>query len=138
MADFKNGSEPTDKHSERQSVGPTAWEWICKVIYAVLDVLFRLVHKELKEEQFHAFMQFVKFSIVGVSNTLISYVTYVVGLLVFRRFHWFGKQDYLIAQVLAFIISVAWSFYWNNRFVFTLQEGEHRSLWRALIKTYIS
>ena len=37
-----------------------------------------------------------------------------------------------------FVLSVLWSFYWNNRFVFTLKSGELRSIWKSLIKTYIS
>lgn len=61
----------------------------------------------------------VYFGIVylGVSNILISYILYVVSLLIFQRLNWFGKVDYLVAQMIAFILSVLWSFYWNNKFV---------------------
>ena len=31
-----------------------------------------------------------------------------------------------------------WSFYWNSRKVFTIEEGKHRSKLRTLIKTYVS
>lgn len=83
-------------------------------------------------------IQFVKFGIVGVSNTLISYVLYSGGLLLFRKLCLFGQSDYLIAQIVAFIISVAWSFYWNNKFVFKIEDGKRRSIWKALLKTYVS
>ena len=46
--------------------------------------------------------------------------------------------DYLIAQIAAFVISVLWSFYWNSKMVFTLEEGKERSVWKALIKTFIA
>mgnify|MGYP004491626053 FL=1 len=83
-------------------------------------------------------MQFVRFGIVGVSNTIISYVIYVVCLLFFQKMGILKNIDYIIAQVTQFVLSVLWSFYWNNRMVFTLKEGEKRSVWKAVIKTYIS
>ena len=46
--------------------------------------------------------------------------------------------DYLIAQIAAFVISVLWSFYWNSKMVFILEEGKERSVWKALIKTFIA
>jgi putative flippase GtrA len=48
------------------------------------------------------------------------------------------KIDYLVAQVIAFILSVLWSFFWNNKFVFKKDEDEHRNPWAALAKTYVS
>lgn len=77
-----------------------------------------------------ALMQFVKFGMVGISNTVISYAVYAV--LVF-----FGCP-YLIANLVAFVVSVLNSFYWNNRYVFTLESGQTRSMWRALVKTFAS
>lgn len=48
------------------------------------------------------------------------------------------NNGYLVAQVIAFILSVLWSFYWNNKIVFSLQEGEERSVFKTLIRTFIS
>lgn len=42
--------------------------------------------------------------------------------------------DYLAAQVLAFVISVFWSYIWN----ISLEKGEKRPFWRSLAKTYVS
>ena len=92
----------------------------------------------MSEETMNGFMQFIKFGIVGVSNTLISYILYVVSLLIFQKLNWFGKVDYLVAQMIAFILSVLWSFYWNNKMVFVKEEGQQRNLWKSLIKTYVS
>lgn len=81
--------------------------------------------------------QFVKFGLVGISNTVVSYVLYAFILLVFEWLHVRFSFDYLVAQLVSFVLSVLWSFYWNNRFVFALQEEEERSLGRALLKTYL-
>lgn len=114
------------------------WNLLEKVVYAVLKMLFRIGEKEISDEFFISFMQFIKFGIVGISNTIISYALYVAGLFVFQRTRIFPKVDYLIAQGIAFILSVLWSFYWNNKKVFILDEGEERSIWKALLKTYVS
>lgn len=81
--------------------------------------------------------QFIKFGLVGVSSTIVSYALYALILLVFELAHARFSFDYLVAQIVSFILSVLWSFYWNNRFVFTLQEGENRSLGKSLLKTYL-
>lgn len=119
-------------------IGEILWKIIEKIAYAVLHFIFKCIHKELSDDVFNGFMEFVKFGLVGVTNTVISYVLYAGSLLVFQRLQWFAHIDYLIAQIIAFALSVLWSFYWNNKLVFIVQEGEVRSIWKALIKTYIS
>lgn len=80
--------------------------------------------------------QFVKFGIVGVSNTVVSYV---INILVLFALADYGLLwDYVAANIVAFVLSVLWSFYWNNRFVFTVGEGQQRNIGKALLKTYIS
>ena len=84
------------------------------------------------------FAQFIRFGIVGVSNTAISYLIYSVTLLMFHRAGLFPDFDYLVAQMIQFVLSVLWSFFWNNRIVFRKGTGEKRSIWKSLLKTYIS
>ena len=50
----------------------------------------------------------------------------------------FPTSRYLVAQGLAFVSSVVCSFYWNNRIVFTLQDGEKRSILKTFVKTFVS
>lgn len=119
-------------------VGNKIWKFIEKIVYKMLTVAFRVMQKDLTKEVFIVFMQFVKFGIIGLSNTIISYILYFVSLLLFRRLRIFPETDYLFAQLIQFLLSVLWSFFWNNRLVFTLQEGKERSIWKALVKTYIS
>lgn len=99
-----------------------------------LRSLAGLFGRELTDAQLGSAEQFVKFCFVGVSNVLISYsVMCVVMLLIKDRV----RYDYIIASVLAFIISVANSFFLNNRYVFR-QPGAGRRLLPALLKTYAS
>ena len=114
------------------------WNWIEKIIYFFLNFICRITNRDLDEKNFEAFMQFVKFSLVGVSNTIISYVLYAASLLVLKKWNMRGTYNYLLAQIVAFVLSVLWSFYWNNKMVFRTEQGQSRSLWRSLIKTYIS
>lgn len=74
--------------------------------------------------------QFIKFGIVGVSNTLISYVVYVVLVNI--------HIDYLMASIMGFIISVLNSYYWNNKYVFKKNKDDQRVWWKVLIKTFMS
>ena len=55
-------------------------------------------------------MQFFKFGIVGVSNTLIYFSVYYS--LVFFGIH------YILANFAGFVIGVTNSFYWNRKYVF--------------------
>ena len=80
-------------------------------------------------------VQFVKFGIVGVSNTMISYVINVIVLMVMKPLS--VSWDYFVGNIVSFFLSVLWSFYWNNRYVFTQKEGQNRAIGRALLKTYI-
>lgn len=114
------------------------WSFVKKMIDIVLCFFAKIMHKELSTETINTVEQFVKFGIVGVSNTIISYVLYAGSLMMFQKYEVFPNGDYLIAQVISFVLSVAWSFYWNNKMVFVKEEGKERSLWKSLLKTYVS
>lgn len=71
--------------------------------------------------------QFLKFGLVGVSNTLISlgmyYLLYFVGI------------NYLVANAIGFVVSVLNSYYWNNKYVFKKTQNGHL---KPLFKTFLS
>ena len=106
------------------------------IIEKLLGFVFRILHIRLKEETFRFLVQFVKFGIVGVSNTLISYGVNVLVLTLLRPLNL--SWDYMAANVAAFVAGTLWSFYWNNRYVFTTEEGQKRSKGRALLKTFLA
>lgn len=74
--------------------------------------------------------QFLRFCIVGLSNTLIGYVVY--SLCVFLGMH------YLLANLVGFLVSVVNAFYWSNTYVFAKGNGEYRNLYWSFIKTILA
>ncbi len=103
------------------------WE----ILVFILDFIIRKVFRiSLSDAQWEAFLQFIKFGIVGVSNTLIHYFTYLICI--------FAGCHYLIASVIGFLVSVINAFYWNNKYVFVKEENATRSLWQAFLKTFLS
>lgn len=105
------------------------------MIHSICMLIAKVLKKQ--EEYFvENLEQFIKFGIVGVSNTVISYVINIGILLAMRPLNlgW----DYLVGNIVSFLLSVLWSFYWNNKYVFVIEDGEKRSIWKALLKTYIS
>ena len=103
----------------------TLWQLIERMMNYIFIKLLRL-----KEEQAQGLVQFVKFGIVGLSNTVVSYVIYIASLMLFQKLDVLKNSDYLVAQIIAFVLSVLWSFYWNNKYVFTEEESEKRNMFR--------
>lgn len=83
-----------------------------------------------------SFVQFVKFGLVGVSNNAVFYLLYAGIISLLSGLEW--KQDYILANVAAFTISIFWSFYWNNKYVFKKAEDSGRNMWTALGKCFLS
>lgn len=104
----------------------------------LLKIPLKISGKNLSSNATDIYLQFVRFGIVGLSNTIISYIIYIIFFLLFRHMDVFQRTDYLIAQIIAFILSVLWSFYWNNKMVFISKERNERSIWKSLIKTFIT
>ncbi len=102
------------------------WQLLERIITAVLRGCFRLFGKELSEDTRRSFLQFVKFGIVGVSNTVISLGVYYAVVL-------FRKDWYMLGNILGFVISVLNAFYWNSNYVFKMRENRLRTLLRTYL-----
>ena len=72
--------------------------------------------------------QFIKFVMVGVSNTLISEVVYAI-LVVFRC-------HYLLASFIGFTVSIFNAYYWNNKYVFREDKEKAKRLLLFFSKMY--
>ncbi|MBR5407076.1 MAG: Coenzyme F420 hydrogenase/dehydrogenase, beta subunit C-terminal domain [Lachnospiraceae bacterium] len=79
-------------------------------------------------KMFGRFEQFIKFSFVGVSNTVISLAVYYICI--------FLGLHYMLAYTLGFLLSVCNAFFWNNRYVFT--NKQEKSIVRAFLKVLTS
>ena len=127
-----------------EKVGGKIWNLLSRFIIFMVNLLLTPFHKKLTDKQAAAFLQFCKFAIVGVSNTLVSMAINFCVLFACGKFGWFTasnqvKYQAFIGNTVAFFLSVLWSFYWNNRFVFKEDEnGEKRVWWKTLIKTYLA
>ncbi len=78
------------------------------------------------------FAQFIKFGIVGVSNTLISLAVYYI-------FVFINKELYIVGSIAGFLISTINAYFWNNKFVFKSKDKvKENDSKRKIIKTYIS
>ena len=82
--------------------------------------------------------QFIRFGIVGVSNTLLSYALYLIFLKLFERFLLFPTHDYIVSSILTFCLCTTWSFYWNNKFTFRNEINEKSNLLTTFVKTVLS
>ena len=71
--------------------------------------------------------QFIKFCIVGLSNTAVNFAVYYTII--------FFGVNYLFANALAFIVSVINAFFWSKKFVF---KESGKSVAKQLAKVYAS
>lgn len=78
-----------------------------------------------REDRTRIMRQFVKFGFVGFFNTLLSLAIYYSMVSV--------GVHILIANAVAFILSVLNSYYWNNKYVFSKTTRGHV---KALLRTY--
>ena len=77
------------------------------------------------------FLQFIKFGLVGVSNTLVAWGFYYFFL-------WMDEDLYMVGSVVGGIVSIANAFYWNDKYVFKNSNNDWQSKLKRLGKTYIS
>lgn len=107
------------------------WQLIEKIAKIVIYGLLKKIGIKITEEQWKNFMQFIKFGIVGVSNTMVAYVIYLICVLL--------GTHYLVGSIVGFVVSVLNSFYWNNKYVFKNNEASaSRSIWKTLLKTFMA
>lgn len=87
-----------------------------------------------KKGWYNQLEQFIKFAFVGISNTVVFW-----GIATFVTYLFYGKleKSYMIGNVAAFLVSVAWSFFWNRKLVFH-DKSRGWKLVIALYKSYIT
>ncbi len=87
-------------------------------------------------------IQFIKFSIVGVSNVIISYgIDLICNYILFAGNSWTQEVRTFVNSAMAFFISVTHSYYWNNRVVFNQGKKtwkEHLCSYGKMVACYIA
>lgn len=76
-------------------------------------------------------VQFIKFGLVGVSNTAVSMGIYYLFL-------WRDPKLYMVGSVLGAVISILNAFVWNNWLVFKAGYKSWKEIFTALGKCYLS
>ena len=95
------------------------------------QLLFKIFKTDNKDKTKKDLLQFIKFGLVGVSNTLVAWICYYLFL-------WIDEDLYIVGSVVGGIVSIANAFYWNDKFVFKSNNNDWRSKLKRLGKTYIS
>lgn len=118
------------------------WGVLSKIILFCFNLLLKPFGKKMTPEQETSLLQFCKFAIIGVSNTIVSMCINFCILFMCGKFGWFvANEEYQahLGNTIAFYLSVIWSFYWNSKFVFKAgDESEKRVWWKTLVRTYLA
>ena len=101
----------------------------------LIEKFCKALHIRLSDSMIEWLAQFIKFGLVGVSNTLLSYLIYIFVIWILKPYNVYF--DYILGSVLGFILSVLWSFFWNSKLVFN-EGSEKRNILKSLLKTYLS
>jgi len=65
---------------------------------------------------------FVRFLVVGVSNTIISYLVFI------SMYSIIAPQNTLLSQTASYTAGILWSFFWNRRWTFGSRKNPIREL----------
>ncbi len=82
--------------------------------------------------------QILLFTAVGISSSAVNWCVYNGTLLVLQSLDQFLEFDFLIAQTFGFLLSVAWAFLLDRRYVFTSPEEQAAPWLESLVKVYLS
>ena len=80
-----------------------------------------------------AMPQSLRFVIIGISNTLLSYLVFICS------YHSIIKLEHaaLIAQILAYCSGIIWSYYWNSRWTFANPNVNHSNTFIRFVLSQI-
>ena len=106
----------------------------------------------LQNEKLSSLIQFIKFGLVGVSNTAISYgIEMLCYYVLFKNTKFIGILNLLallgistdgnnvkvvITTIIAFVVSVSNSYLWNNRYVFGSGKKSFFEHFKTYFKTF--
>ena len=106
----------------------------------------------LQNEKISSLIKFIKFGLVGVSNTAISYgIEMLCYYVLFKNTKFIGILNLLallgistdgnnvkivITTIIAFVVSVSNSYFWNNRYVFGSGKKSFSEHFKTYFKTF--
>jgi len=112
---------------------------VSNLIYVIFIKIIAIFHISVLPKQKQSLMQFIKFGVVGISNTVIGYVVYLLVLSVMKKLQIGEPMNYIVPNVVSWAVGVFWSFIWNRQCVFQANgEEKQDSFFYALFKAYCS
>ena len=79
-------------------------------------------------------LQVILFAGIGFSSALVNLAVYNLVLWSLQSLGWFPGYDFLVALFFGFVVSVAWAFFFNRRYVFRVPGVSWKN---SLIKVYV-
>lgn len=79
-------------------------------------------------------LQVLLFALIGFSSALVNLGIYNLVLWGLQSLGWLPGYDFLVALFFGFVISVAWAFFFNRRYVFRTPGAPWKE---SLMKTYV-
>jgi len=117
-------------------------KWNLEKLNALISIIYiKLLKKEMNASKLEVLDEFIKFCIVGASNTILSYAINILTIYILNPFQL--KWDFIAGNIVSFLLSVLWSFYWNNKYVFNQDKNENikeskRNIFCKIIKMYLA
>lgn len=68
--------------------------------------------------------ELMRFLLVGVTNTIISYLVFLLA------YHIFFVGNTLYSQPLSYSVGIVWSYFWNRKWTFQSSDGANREFMR--------
>lgn len=106
-----------------------------KIFNKIISIIFNILKIKDKKLQ-ESIIQFIKFGMVGFSNVIVSYIINICTLLLLKKYNLI--YDFVIGNISSFLLSVLWSFYWNNKYVFKNDSNGKKDMLKKLLKTYVA
>jgi len=73
--------------------------------------------------------EFARFMIVGLSNFLVSYVTFLFFITILPK----SPLSAGIAQAVSYSAGIVWSYYWNGRWTFRMHSTQGNAFMKFLL-----
>lgn len=133
------------EQKKEQSFVESVFRWMENLVRLILGWLLKLVGVKLSEEQWAALLQFFRFCVVGVFNTVISLAFNFLTLWLVGLCGWDGQIgsiggfDRQLATLVGFLASCTNSYCFNSRFTFgTGEKKTFAQHVKAYLKVMIS
>ena len=95
-------------------------------------IIFKGVAVKVKDSTLR---QFMRFGLVGVSNTVVGYLLNIGTLFLLRPLY--VSWDYIAGNLVSFVLGVLWVFGGNYVFVFKMEKSGCSWI-KLLLKTYVT